>query len=337
MFPTEIYGKERDINMAIERVPKVVVLGGGTGMPVLLQGLKNYPLHLSTIVTVADDGGSTGMIRKKINVPAPGDIRNVIAALSNADEELNTLFQHRFKSANELSGHSLGNLVLVAMNSLTGDFYSAVEKVSQLFKVKGDIFPVVKESVILHAKMTDGTVVTGESNIPHEHKVIERIFLTPEYVEPNPKAVAAIKEADLVVISPGSLYTSILPNLILGGVVDALNQSKAKVVYVCNVMTQNGETDGYTAKDHIEAIYRHIGENTIDSVILHNKEIDDKVLDLYEQENAKPVIYDKAKLSTLGIELIEEDIIDYSKQMVRHNTEKIAKLLYEMACKSKKM
>ena len=207
---------------------------------------------------------------------------------------------------------------------------------SQLFKVKGNIYPVVKESVVLHAKMTDGTIVSGESNIPHKHKVIERIFLTPDYVEPNPGAVKAIKEADLIVISPGSLYTSILPNLILGGVVDALNESKAKVVYVCNIMTQSGETDGYTAKDHVEAIYRHIGKDTIDTVILHNKEIDDNVLQLYKEEKAMPVVYDKDNLAGLRIEIIEEDIIDYSKQMVRHNTEKIAALLYEMACKSKK-
>src|SRR5699024_10246616 len=162
-----------------------------------------------------------------------------------ADDELNKLFQHRFQVENGLSGHSLGNLVLVAMNSLTGNFYTAVQKVSDLFKVKGKIYPIVNESIVLHAEMTDGTIVTGESNIPFKHKKIKRIFLTSDNIEPNPQVVDAIKEADLIVISPGSLYTSILPNIIIGGVVKALNDTKAKVVYISNVMTQYGETDGY--------------------------------------------------------------------------------------------
>lgn len=313
--------------------PKVVVLGGGTGMPVLLKGLKKYPIHLTTIVTVADDGGSTGRLRKDIEIPAPGDIRNVIAALANVDNELHDLFQHRFQASNGLSGHSLGNLVLVAMNSLTGDFYSAVKKVSKVFKVQGDIIPIVNESITLHAEMDDGTVVSGESNIPMKNKKIKRVFLTPNNVEPIPNVVEAIMEADMIVISPGSLYTSILPNLIISDVVNALNQTKAKVVYVCNIMTQQGETNEYSATDHVQAIFDHIGSNTIDTIIVHNKPLPKHTLEMYEEQDSVPVTYDKNSLTALKINVMEENIIDPSQTMIRHNTEKIASLLYDLVNK----
>ena len=196
--------------------PKMVVLGGGTGMPVLLRGLKKYPIDLATIVTVADDGGSTGRLRKEYEMlPAPGDIRNVISALANVDDELMNLFQHRFESKNGLVGHSLGNIVLAAMNSITGNFYEAVEHVSKMLNVKGKIYPIVNESITLHAEMEDGTIVSGESHIPMKHKKIKRVFLTPNDIKPLPEAIEAILSANLVVISPGSLYTSILPNLII--------------------------------------------------------------------------------------------------------------------------
>lgn len=313
--------------------PKVVVLGGGTGMPVLLKGLKAYPIELTTIVTVADDGGSTGRLRKNIEIPAPGDIRNVIAALANVDNELHDLFQHRFQAANGLSGHSLGNLVLVAMNSLTGDFYSAVKKVSNIFKVQGDIIPIVNESITLHAEMDDGTVVSGESNIPIKNKKIKRVFLTPNNVEPIPNVVDAIIEADMIVISPGSLYTSILPNLIMRDVVNALNETKGEVIYVCNIMTQNGETNDYSATDHVQAIFDHIGPNTIDTIIVHNQPLPAHTLEMYREQDSMPVTYDKDSLSALKINVMEEDIVDHSQTMIRHNTEKIASLLYELAMK----
>src|SRR5699024_6170462 len=237
------------------------------------------------------------------------------AALSNADEELNALFQHRFKVDNGLAGHSLGNLVLAAMNSLTGDFYTAVDKVSEIFHVKGNILPIVNESIVLHAEMTDGSIVTGESNIPIKHKTIRRIFITPDKIQPNPKVVHAIHDADLIVISPGSLYTSILPNLIISGVADAIKTTNANVVYVSNIMTQLGETEGYTATDHVEAIYRHIGQDTIDEVIVHDQPINQNILALYEEEQSVPVTYDRERLKSLTLEVLEEDIIEYSDKM----------------------
>lgn len=317
--------------MVKKKDPKMVVLGGGTGMPVLLRGLKQYPIELLTIVTVADDGGSTGRLREEIEMPAPWDIRNVISALANVDPELMTLFQHRFKVENGLSGHSLGNIVLAAMNSITGDFYEAVETVSKLLNVKGNIYPIANESITLHAEMDDGTIVSGESNIPVKNKRIKRVFITPDDIKPMPAVIRSILEADLIVIAPGSLYTSILPNLIIQDVIEALNQTEAKVVYVCNIMTQNGETDHYSAADHVQAIYHHIGPNTIDSILVHNQSLPEAILQVYKQQQSVPVHLNVDDLLKLNVEIIAEDIIDDSQQVVRHNTEKIAGILYRMA------
>lgn len=317
--------------MEKEGLPKVVVLGGGTGMPVLLEGLKEYPLELAAIVTVADDGGSTGEIRKEMDMPAPGDIRKVIASLAQVDDELKELFQHRFQVDNQLSNHSVGNLVLAAMNSLTDDFYEAVDKVSELFQVKGSIFPIVNESIELHARLMDGTVISGESNIPVKNKKIQEIFITPEKVTPNPKVVQAIQEADLVVISPGSLYTSILPNMIIGGVTEAIRQTKANVVYVSNVMGQLGETENYTTADHVEAIYHHIGKDTIDTIVLHNQPIDKDILALYKEERSVPVPYDRERLKSYQLRIIEKDVIDYTDNVIRHNPAVLSEILFNLA------
>lgn len=311
--------------------PKVVVLGGGTGMPVLLQGLKPYPLSLTAVVTVADDGGSTGKIRHSINVPAPGDVRNVIASLANVDEDLHELFQYRIAGETGLSGHALGNLLLVATNEITGDFNRAVEKVARLFNVQADVFPIVNESVTLHAEMEDGSIVSGESNIPKRNSKIKRIFLTPENIVANKLVIKAIAEADLIVISPGSLYTSILPNLIINDVSKALETTKAKKVYVCNIMTQRGETNDYTASDHVKAIYEHVNGEIIDTIIVHNKPINQSWLHTYEKTDAFQVKIDYEELKKLNLTIIEEDIIDDQRHMIRHNYKKIAQLLFKLA------
>lgn len=299
-------------------------------MPVLLRGLKNLPIHLTALVTVADDGGSTGRIRNDMAIPAPGDIRNVIAALSDAEPMLLELFQHRFSRGNGLSGHSMGNLLLAAMTSVTGDFYTGIKEISRVLNVKGDIYPISNESLSLHAEMQDGTIVSGESNIPLAHNKIERVFLRPEHISPMPNAVEAIKKADLVVISPGSLYTSIMPNLIIPEVGPALKSTHGKVVYVCNIMTQDGETTGYSASDHVEAIYKHVGKGCLNAIIVHSEPVEKELLEIYAEENAKPVKYDSERLSGMGLEIIEGDIIDHSKSTVRHDTNKISALLYSM-------
>ncbi|WP_284141108.1 MULTISPECIES: YvcK family protein [unclassified Virgibacillus] len=310
--------------------PRVVVIGGGTGMPVLLRGLKHLPVHLTALVTVADDGGSTGRLRSEMDIPAPGDIRNVIAALSDVEPMLVELFQHRFSSGNGLSGHSMGNLLLAAMTSITGDFYTGIKEISRVLNVKGDILPISNEMISLHAEMEDGTIVSGESNIPLANKQIKRVFLRPEPVQPLPNAIQAINEADLVVISPGSLYTSILPNLIIPGIDAAIRQTKAKVIYVCNVMTQAGETTGYAASDHVKAIWNHIGEDCVDAVVVHNEPINERILHVYAEENAVPVQYDIEKLLEMGLQIIEGDIITQHHFTLRHDTHKISKLLHSI-------
>ncbi len=321
---------EREINMEHAKNPKVVVIGGGTGMPVLLRGLKSLPIDLIAIVTVADDGGSTGRLRNEMAIPAPGDIRNVIAALSDAEPMLVELFQHRFEVGNGLSGHSLGNLLLAAMTSVTGDFYDGIKEISRVLNVKGTIYPISTENLSLHAKMEDGTVVSGESNIPLSNKKIEHVFLSPEPVKPFSHAVQAIIDADLIVIGPGSLYTSIMPNLIVPSVQEALETTTAKIVYVCNLMTQAGETTGYTATDHVEAIERHIGKGIVQSIVVHNEPIQEAIREKYAEENAEPVIYDTDRLLLLGLEIIEGDIINKQHPALRHDNDKIAKLLYSL-------
>lgn len=309
--------------------PKVVAIGGGTGMPVLLRGLKKLPIDLTAIVTVADDGGSTGRIRTEMEIPAPGDIRNVIAALSDAEPMLLELFQHRFTQGNGLSGHSMGNLLLAAMTSVTGNFNNGIKEISRVLNVKGKIYPISNENMSLHAEMIDGEIVSGESNIPLAQKKIKRVFLEPQPVKPLPNAVRAIKSADLIVISPGSLYTSIMPNLIVPQVKEAIASSKAKVVYVCNAMTQEGETTNYTASDHVKAIHDHIGESCIDAIVVHNEKIPDEIQALYKSENATPVTFDEKRLNDLGLHVIAGNILAESNGSLRHDNEKIASLLFD--------
>ncbi|GAA0307742.1 putative cofD-like protein [Gracilibacillus halotolerans] len=309
---------------------KVVVIGGGTGMPVILRGLKEKPIDLSAIVTVADDGGSSGRLRSEMHMPAPGDIRNVIAALSDVEPMLMELFQHRFVKGNGLSGHSMGNLLLAAMTSVTGDFYTGIKEISRVLNVKGNIYPIANQDMFLHAEYEDGDIGVGESQIPQKGKRIKRVFLKPNPVFPLPEAVNAVLEADLVVISPGSLYTSILPNLIVPQIVDALKTTKAKVVYVCNVMTQAGETSYYTASDHVQAIIDHIGEDCLQAVVVHNKTIDPEVKLVYAEENAEPVRYDIERLKSMNLEVIEEDIVVEQNNSLRHDTHKVADVLLSL-------
>lgn len=314
--------------MEKEHLPKVVIIGGGTGLSVLLRGLKLYPLDITAIVTVADDGGSSGRLRDELNIPPPGDIRNVLTALSDVEPLVEELFQHRFNKGNNLYGHSLGNLILAAMTNITGDFVHAIKEMSTVLNVRGKVLPAANSSVILNAEMEDGTIVSGESKIPEVGKKIKRVFLTPDDIEPLPETIDAIREADLIIIGPGSLYTSILPNLLVPKIGEEVCKAKAKKVYICNVMTQAGETLDFTASDHVKALYDHMKCTFMNTILVNEEEIPEHIKALYEEELAKPVHYDIDGLKKLGLEVMTDKIVCYENSVIRHDTKKVAKLLY---------
>jgi uncharacterized cofD-like protein len=310
--------------------PRVVIIGGGTGLPVLLRGLKQYPVEITAIVTVADDGGSSGRIREDLDIPPPGDIRNVLAALSDVEPLVEEMFQHRFKTSNELSGHSLGNLILAAMTSITGNFVHAIQEMSKVLNVRGKVLPAANQNVILHAEMEDGTIVSGESKIPFSGKRIRRVFLTPEHIKPLPETILAIRQADLIVIGPGSLYTSILPNLLVPKIGEEVCKANAKKVYICNLMTQAGETHDFTASDHVQAIYDHLNDSSIDMILVNNEDIPEDVQLRYHEELAKPVKYDIERLEAMGLEVLQEEIVCDDADVIRHDAKKVAEILFNI-------
>jgi uncharacterized cofD-like protein len=316
--------------MTDSKQPKIVIIGGGTGLSVLLRGLKYLPVEITAVVTVADDGGSSGRLRDEMDIPPPGDIRNVLAALSDVEPLVEDLFQHRFKNGNGLSGHSLGNLILAAMTTITGDFVHAISEMSKVLNVRGRVLPAANQSVILNAEMEDGSVVTGESKIPYSGKKIKRVFLNPEEIEPLQETLSVIEHADLIILGPGSLYTSILPNLLVPKLGKQVLNAKAKKVYICNVMTQAGETLNYTASDHVKALNDHMGTRFIDTIIVNDGEIPSDIKQRYAKELAKPVIYDIETLESLGLEIIHDRIVSYEDGVIRHDTKKVASVLYEI-------
>src|SRR3954470_13852228 len=300
--------------------PRIVVIGGGTGLPVLLRGLKQYPVDITAIVTVADDGGSSGRLREDLHIPPPGDIRNVLVALSDVEPLVEEMFQHRFKTANELSGHSLGNLILAAMTSITGNFVHAIQEMSKILNVRGKVLPAANQSVVLHAEMEDGAIVSGESKIPYSGKKIKRVYLTSKSsIRPLPESIQAIRQADLIIIGPGSLYTSILPNLLVPRLGDEICHSHAKKVYICNLMTQAGETHGYTASDHVRAIYDHLDQPFIDTILVNSEEIPNEIQKKYIEEAATPVHFDISNLYELGLEVIYGEIVSLENGVIRHD------------------
>ncbi|WP_019153687.1 gluconeogenesis factor YvcK family protein [Robertmurraya massiliosenegalensis] len=310
--------------------PKIVIIGGGTGLPVLLRGLKKYPLDITAVVTVADDGGSSGRLRDDMDIPPPGDIRNVLAALSDVEPLIEEMFQHRFKTSNELSGHSLGNLILAAMTSITGNFVHAIQEMSKVLNVNGRVLPAAGESVVLHAEMEDGTIVSGESKIPYSGKKIKRVFLTPEIAHPLPETVHAIRQADLIIIGPGSLYTSILPNLLVPKLGQEICRAKAKKVYICNLMTQAGETLDFTASDHVKALYDHMKSRFLDTILVNSENIPDTILSRYSEEYSKPVHFDFNQLYELGLEVVQGEIMTLENGVIRHDTKEVANILYSI-------
>lgn len=314
---------------------RVVVIGGGTGLSTMLRGIKLFTSNINAIVTVADDGGSSGVLREDLNMPAPGDIRNCIVALANAEDILKKLFRYRFPNG-AFKGHSFGNLFLAAMTDITGDFESAIEHMSSVLAVKGHVLPVTKENVFIKAILKNGSQVFGESNIPKaslvEQSGISRIITEPYGVQAFDKCIEVIEQADIVALGPGSLYTSIIPNLLVGGIVDALIRTKAKKVYICNVMTQPGETDGYSAFDHVDAILRHSDRHILDACIANTGGVCERITERYLSEGAELIKTDSERFEESGIELIADNLVYIDEnEKVRHDYIRLAQVIIQTA------
>ncbi|MBD2596587.1 YvcK family protein [Nostoc spongiaeforme FACHB-130] len=311
------------------RGPKIVVIGGGTGLSTLLRGLKTYSANISAIVTVADDGGSSGRLRQEFGVLPPGDIRNCLAALADEEKLLTELFQYRFRAGDGLTGHSFGNLFLTAMSEITGDLERAVAASSKVLAVRGQVLPATLTDVRLWAELADGRRIEGESNIPKAGGKIVKIGCTPANPPALPAAIKAIKEADYIIIGPGSLYTSLIPNLLVPEIANAIADSKAPRIYICNIMTQPGETEGYTVADHIKAIDAACGQRRLfDAVMVHKKSPSPQSLIRYAQQNSHPVFLDREDVSLLGRRVVLANVLyEDETGVVRHNPQKLAKVL----------
>lgn len=320
---------------------KVVAIGGGTGLSSLLRGIKKfvpqYIDRLSAIVTVSDNGGSTGILRRQLNIPAPGDVRNCITALAEDEDILTKVMQYRFEEGEGLKGHSFGNLFLTVLTKITGDFLDAVEITSRILNIKGEIIPSTDQMVNLVAKFTDGEIIKGEVEITEYGRKliakIEDIWLEPSDVRSPDKAVDRILEADAIIIGPGSLFTSIVPNFLIEDIKTAVLQSDAFKVYICNVMTQFGETDGFTASDHVKVINKVItgnpNKNTVDYVILNTQIPPDEVLKRYLAENSEPVVADAGNLSRMGLKVYARDLLNEGNY-ARHDPDKLNQVLLEI-------
>lgn len=311
----------------IKNKTKIVAIGGGTGLSVLLSGLKHYTSNITAVVNVVDDGGSSGRLREDLGMLPPGDIRACLVALANTETDLQQLFQYRF-SDGELNGQSFGNLFLAAMNEVFGSFDVAVQKTANILAITGRVLPMTLEDVALVAELSNGDTIQGESVIPdyvRTHNTrIERVYMTKENPLPVPATLAAIQDADLILLGPGSLYTSVMPNLLVGGLVDALLRSPAPVIYVCNVMTQAGETDGYSLSDHVRAILAHTNKPFIDEVFYNTAPVPDDVARHYYDMNKTVPLYvteeDTAYFDSMNMKTTGGAFIDVKKNYIRHNS-----------------
>lgn len=319
----------------LEKGPRIVTIGGGTGLSTLLHGLKDYTSNITAVVTVADDGGSSGRLREEQNVLPPGDIRNCLVGLADAGPLMEKLFQFRFDDGKDLKGHNFGNLFITAMSKVTGDFEQAVKASSKVLAIRGSVVPATLTKVVLKARHKDGSETVGESKIPQKKSPIEKLYVSPSDCRPTVESLEAIKKAHAIILGPGSLYTSVMPNLLIEGMHDAIRQSKAIKIYVCNVMTQSGETDNYTASDHVRAILNHTGKGILNYCIVSKTRIPPEVLVKYEEKNAYPVVLDIDKVRLLGLEAIEASISD-TNNLVRHDSHKLAKLIADLVSVVKK-
>lgn len=330
-----MYNKYRSLN------PKILAIGGGTGLSTLLKGIKNYSSDITAIVTMADDGGGSGVLRRSFGMLPPGDVRNCLLALSDIEPEMNTLLSHRFEKG-ELKGQSFGNLFLLAMNEIYGSFEEAVKMASSILRVKGTVMPITVNDVNIEATYDDKSKAFGESILPAEaikdNKKIKRVELCPKDVEPLDGVITAINKADIILIGPGSLYTSIIPNLLVKGVTEAIISSPAKKIYVQNVMTQHGETDEMSVKDHVEAIFEH-SDKIFDSIIINNKVLSEDLKKKYQEKYQEQIFLtdgDKKFLEEEGIDYIEGDCLD-DGDYARHDSEKLSNMIIDYYIRTRRV
>jgi uncharacterized cofD-like protein len=319
---------------------RIVAIGGGTGLSTVLRGLKSHvaprqqensrhPIRdLAAVVTVTDDGGSSGRLRRDYSVLPPGDIRNCMVALSEDEALLGRLFQYRFHSGRGLRGHSFGNLFLTALSHVTGDFTRAVRVSSEVLAIRGRIFPSTNQLVSLEAVLENGKVIAGETRIGATRVRVRRVRLVPRKVKPVPEVLEAIAAADLILLGPGSLFTSIIPNLLVSGIAEALEKSRATRIYIANLMTQPGETLGYTLVDHVRAIHQHTGRKIIDWVVINSQPLAPEVLRRYKSQDAEPVLIDQAELLRMGLQCVFDNLLEVHG-VVRHDSTRLAAFLLE--------
>ncbi|GKV65512.1 MULTISPECIES: gluconeogenesis factor YvcK family protein [unclassified Sporosarcina] len=308
-------------------IKRVVVFGGGTGLSTILRGLKRYPIDLTAIVTVADDGGSSGRLFDQYDIPPPGDIRQVMAALSDVEPLIEKMFQYRFEGSDDLKGHSLGNLMLTALTNITGDFARAVEQMGLVLNIKGKVLPAANQRITLHAELEDGSIITGESKIPLYGRKIRNVFISPQDVKPLPETAETIKKADLIIFGPGSLYTSILPTILVQDIREAVLASQAKKVYIGNLTTQRGETFRYTASEHVQALYDHAGVPFLDAVLVNNADAFRRAYGIPADEEPWLVENDLDRLQMLVPEVFVQEIATVFNGVIMHKSADVADVL----------
>ena len=325
--------REQEYRVPRAHGPKVAVIGGGHGLSNMLRGLKQYTENISAIVTVADDGGGSGMLRQDLGMPPPGDIRHCMESLANTEPIMQRLLTYRF-SDGVLAGQSFGNLILAALNGISDSFDQAVARMSEVLAISGRVLPVTNENVALEATFENGTRVLGESKISAFKKEqdcrIESVRLLPEHPKALPEAVRAIGEAELILLGPGSLYTSVIPNLLVDGIADAVRASDALKIYICNIMTQDGETEGMTASDHVKALLDHSGPGLVDLCLCNSAPVRPGLVERYREEDAAPIVVDRAAIEALGVEAVTRPLASETLNYARHSFARLAEAVMEL-------
>lgn len=309
---------------------KVVVLGGGTGMSCLIRGLKQFPLDITTVVSVCDDGKSTGRLRAEFNIPAVGDIRRILIALSETEPLVEQLLNYRFNTTSDLNGHTVGNLLLTASSNITGNMSDGIEALGKVLNLKGRVLPLTEDNVTLIGKMTDGSIVIGEHNISLNKEQVADVFYKEKPII-NSKVISAIKESDLIILSMGSLYTSIIPNLICKEIIKEIDESNSKIVYTCNLVTQPGETDGFKVSDHIKVLNKYLGNRKVDVVIVNNGTIDSVLASNYSTlEQKDPVLLDVKETKKENVKIISDNLVVIENNLLRHDVLKLGYHIFSL-------